>query len=273
MGSQKKKVLWIVNIVLISIALLFTVFANELSDISIQLRGYTSYVYPNAGKEHILGPEKTVYYAVYYDGSGKAKYGEIIRLADNFVLEKVYPDGTFIEFTPPPLTEQQKKTFIDKYDPEKVKEKMMEQEKEKAKKIDKRCENLIERNLVKLTQGDNYIIYTYSKPDEEVLKHFSYYFEGVNHSNTIAKDYDFDVNDVKEKIEDILKKKDIPVPLKVSIVPYACTDFPQGEMQYSVSDRNSHYELHIILFNNEDVSMEEQFNIQFQRYLEEVWRE
>ena len=270
MGSQKKKILWIVNIVLISIALLFTVFANELSDISIQLRGYTSYVYPNAGKEHILGPEKTVYYAVYYDGSGKAKYGEIIRLADNFVLEKVYPDGTFIEFTPPPLTEQQKKTFIDKYDPKKVKEKIMEQEKKEAKKIDKQCKNLIERNLIKLTQGDNYIIYTYSKPDEEVLKHFSCYFEGVHHSNTIAKDYDFDVNDVKEKIEDILKKKDIPFPLKVSIVPYTCTDFPQGEMRYSVSDRNSHYELHIILFNNEDVSMEEQFNIQFQRYLEEV---
>jgi len=58
MGSQKKKILWIVNIVLISIALLVTVFADELSDVSTQLRGYTSYVYPDAGKEHILGPEK-----------------------------------------------------------------------------------------------------------------------------------------------------------------------------------------------------------------------
>ena len=93
-----------------------------------------SYVDPNTGKEHILGPEKTVYYAIHYDGTGKAKYGEIIRLADNFVLEKVYPDGTYVEFTPPPLTEQQKeRTFIDKYDPKKVKEKIMEEGKERGK--------------------------------------------------------------------------------------------------------------------------------------------
>ena len=270
MSLQKKKVLWIINIVLISIALLVTVFADELSNISAQLRGYTSYVYPYAGQEHVLGPEKTVYYAIHYDGSGRVKYGEIIRLADDFVLEKVYPDGTFEEFTPPPLTEKQKKNFINKYDPEKVKEKILEREKEIAKKIDKQYENLIERNLVKLTKNNNYVICIYTKPDEEVLKHFSYYFEGVHHRNTIAKNYDFDVNIIREKIENILNKEDIPVPLKVSIVPYTCTDFPQGEMQYSVSDRNSNYELHIILFNNEDVSMEEQFNIQFQRYLEEV---
>jgi hypothetical protein len=270
--NRKKKVLWVVNIVLISIAMLITVFADDLSNISTQLKGYTSYVYPDMGKEHILGPEKTVYYAIHYDGNGKVEYGEIIRQADDFVLERVYPDGNYIEFTPPSLTEEQKQKFIDKYDPAKIKKRMAEEEKELAKKIDKRYADLIEDGLVKLTKGDNYIIYTYTRADKEVFRQFSGFFEGVYYDNTIERNYDFNVDDVKDKIDNVLKNASIKIPLKVSIVPYQCQDLPEGEMQYTMfQEDNNQYELHILLFNNE-LSMEEQFNRQFKKYLQETKR-
>lgn len=102
-------------------------FTEDGLNVTVSFKGYTRYYYPKAGIEHILGPEKTTYYAIHYDEDGNPAYGESIREADDFVLMRVYPDGTTIEFTPPELTEEQKQAFIDKYDPEKVKKRIEEE--------------------------------------------------------------------------------------------------------------------------------------------------
>jgi hypothetical protein len=249
---------------------------NSKPSIIVKFKGYISYVYPYMGKEYAFGPEDTVYYAIYYDGNDEAKYGEIVRQADKFVLERVYPDGTYEDFTPPALTKKQKQDFDNKYNPVQVKKRMLEEEKkvekEKASKVDKVYSDLIRKDLVKLTNGNNYTIYTYTKSCEEVFKQFSGFFSDVNYGNTIERNYDFNVEDVKNKIDSILKNTNIKIPLKVSLVPYQCKDFPEGEIQYTMfkEDKNQ-YELHILLFNNE-MPMEEQFKIQFNKYLKEVKR-
>lgn len=266
--SKKKKVLWIVSVVLISMAMPSTVFADELKTVSLQMKESVSYVYPYDGKEHAFGPNLTVYYAIHYDGNGKVVYGEIIRQADDFVLEKVYPDGTSTKFTPPALTEKQKQTFMDKYDPEKNREKMLEETKNLQKKIDKSYADLIDADLVQLIKGNNYIIYTYTKADKKVFDKFSSLFEGVTADNTVEKNYDFAIKDVRDKINITVRSAKGKIPLKVSIVPYENEDFPEGVMQYTMTDKGQ-YELHILLFNNK-LPIEEQFNIQFEKYLQEV---
>ncbi len=266
--SKKKKVLWIVSVVLISMAMPSTVFADELKTATLQMKESTYYVYPHQGKEHAFGPENTVYYAIHCDGNGQVVYGEIIRQADDFVLEKVYPDGRYTEFTPPSLTEEQKQAFMDKYDPAKAKEKILKKEKDIQKKIDKSYADLIDADLVKLIKGNNYIIYTYTKADKKVFDKFSGLFEGITSDNTVEKNYDFAVKDVRDKINIIVRSADIKIPLKISIVPYECKDFPEGIMQYTMTDKGQ-YELHILLFNNK-LPIEEQFNIQFEKYLQEV---
>ena len=157
--SKKKKVLWIVSCVN-QYGNAVHSFADELKTATLQMKESTYYVYPHEGRTR-FGPENTVYYAIHCDGNGQVVYGEIIRQADDFVLEKVYPDGRYTEFTPPSLTEEQKQAFMDKYDPAKAKEKILKKEKDIQKKIDKSYADLIDADLVKLIKGNNYIIYTY----------------------------------------------------------------------------------------------------------------
>jgi len=221
------------------------------------------------GREHILGPEKTVYYAIYYGEDGKVEYGEIIRQADDFVLERVYPDGTYVEFTPPQLTEKQKQDFIDKYDPDKVKERILEEQKERERKSEEAYRMLIKEGFVIPAKGDNYVIDMYTKSDKEVLKRIVGTKE-VNYGNTSEKEYDFNVETVRDSIIPILDKADLTIPLRVSIVPYQCEDYPQGVMGYSKYDtEKKQYEFHIVLFNNK-TPMKEQFNTQFKEYLKEI---
>ena len=157
---------------------------------------------------------------------------------------------------------------MDKYDPAKAKEKILKKEKDIQKKIDKSYADLIDADLVKLIKGNNYIIYTYTKADKKVFDKFSGLFEGITSDNTVEKNYDFAVKDVRDKINIIVRSADIKIPLKISIVPYECKDFPEGIMQYTMTDKGQ-YELHILLFNNK-LPIEEQFNIQFEKYLQEV---
>ena len=213
--SKKKKVLWIVSVVLISMAMPSTVFADELKTATLQMKESTYYVYPYEGKEHVFGPENTVYYAIHCDGNGQVVYGEIIRQADDFVLEKVYPDGSYTEFIPPTLTEEQKQAFMDEYDPAKAKERMLKKEKDIQKKIDKSYADLIDADLVQLIEGNNYIIYTYTKAYKKVFDKFSGLFEGITSDNTVEKNYGFDVKDVRDKINSIVRSADIKIPLKI----------------------------------------------------------
>ena len=242
---------------------------NSNLDITVKLKEFVSYEYPHMGREHILGPEKTVYYAIYYGEDGKVEYGEIIRQADDFVLERVYPDGTYVEFTPPQLTEKQKQDFIDKYDPDKVKERILEEQKERERKSEEAYRMLIKEGFVIPAKGDNYVIDMYTKSDKEVLKRIVGTKE-VNYGNTFEKEYDFNVETVRDSIIPILDKADLTIPLRVSIVPYQCEDYPQGVMGYSKYDtEKKQYEFHIVLFNNK-TPMKEQFNTQFKEYLKEI---
>ena len=243
---------------------------NSKPSIIVKFKGYISYVYPYMGKEYAFGPEDTVYYAIYYDGNDEAKYGEIVRQADKFVLERVYPDGTYKDFTPPALTKKQKQDFNNKYDPVQIKKRMLEEEKEMAKMIDKTYSDLIEKDIARLTKRDNYTIYTYIKPNEEIFKLIP--GADINYENVVERNYNFNVENVKNKIDKILKDANIKIPLRVSLIPYQCKDFPEGKIQYTMpkEDKNQ-YELHILLFNNE-MPMEEQFKIQFNKYLKEVKR-
>ena len=112
------------------------------------------------------------------------------------------------------------------------------------------------------------ILSTHIKADKKVFDKFSGLFEGITSDNTVEKNYDFAVKDVRDKINIIVRSADIKIPLKISIVPYECKDFPEGIMQYTMTDKGQ-YELHILLFNNK-LPIEEQFNIQFEKYLQEV---
>lgn len=243
---------------------------NGNPNIIVKFKGYTSYVYPYMGKEYAFGPEDTVYYTIHYDGNDEAKYGEIVRQADNFVLERVYPDGTYEDFTPPALTKKQKQDFNNKYDPVQVKKRMIEKEKETAIKVNKAYSDLIEKDIIRLTKGDNYTIYTYTKPDEEAFKLMPK--SDINYDNTIEKNYDFNVEDVKNKINATLKDNKIKIHLEVYLVPYQCEDFPEGIIQYRNFNKDKdQYELRILLLNNK-MPMEEQFKIQFNKYLKEAKR-
>ena len=111
-GKNKRKFIIIANILIIAIIVTSVVFAGE---ITVRLKSSTTYYYPYAGYEHIIGPERTTYYAIHYNFLKKIKYGEIIREVDNFVLSKVYRDGTSEDFSPPKLTEEDIKKWAEKY--------------------------------------------------------------------------------------------------------------------------------------------------------------
>lgn len=270
-GNKRRKILWMVNIVLISMAMLIPAFANEIQNITTQLKGYTTYEYPYAGQEHILGPENTHYYAIYHNGNGEAQYGEVVRQADDFVVMKVYPDGKTEYFTAPELTEKQKEDFINQYDPIKVQQTMEEKEKEWAKGIAEQYSSLIDKNLIKLSKGENYLLYMYTEPKQEGFAQIKSIFSDVTYGNTTENPYDYNVEKVRDTIVSIIDKQKLEIPLYISLIPYQCEDFPQGTIQYSrLENFENEYGLHILLFNNPTVSMEEQFHIQFEKYLHEV---
>jgi len=235
---------------------------------TLTFKGGVSYEYPYMGREHIFGPENTVYYAIYYGENYEVTYGEIIRQADDFVLERVYPDGTYDTFTPPPLTEKQKQDFFDKYNPAKRKEKEAESQRKAIEDYQEAYKKLIEEGIVIPVKGDNYVIDMYTKPDEEVMRRIvgtreiKYGDKEVNYGNTVEKDFDFDVKTVRDSIIPILDNADLTVQLRVSIVPYQCEDFPQGVMGRAKAEEG----MHIVLFNDK-TPMKKQFEIQFKEYL------
>jgi len=102
---SKKGISCCINFIDLVIFLSATVFAEET--ITAKLKSYTAYEYPYLMLEHVMGPERTVYYAICYNSEGQVEYGEIIREIDDFVLSRVYLDGTSEDFEPPQLTIQQ----------------------------------------------------------------------------------------------------------------------------------------------------------------------
>lgn len=239
--------------------------------VTTRFKGSVNYVYPYWGMEYIMGPENTYYYAIYYGENGQVKYGEIIRQADDFVLERVYPDETYEEFTPPPLTEKQKQDFIDKYDPEKVKERIRQEGEESIKKEEENTNDLVKRNVLKITEGNMYSVYTYAKPEDSVLREIVRVHSEIYFGNTFENAYNFDVYEVEKDIVSQLNKLTLPVPLNVSIVPYKCPDFPEGTLAFEKLEKfDNQYGIRIILFNNENLSIRKQFEIQMENYFEEA---
>jgi len=49
-----------------------------------------------------------------YNSEGQVEYGEIIREIDDFVLSRVYLDGTSEDFEPPQLTDTSKSGSLQK---------------------------------------------------------------------------------------------------------------------------------------------------------------
>lgn len=246
-------------------------YTKDGLNVTSRLLSYTSYEYPYMGSEYITGPEKTVYYAIYYDGNGEPIYGESIREADDFVLMRVYPDGTTMEFTAPELTEKQKQDFIDKYDPKKVKERIAEEEKRMKREYNDMFQDLEDSGLLNIYKGSNFLIYRYTRPDERVFSSIISSFSEINYGNDIKENfYASDIEKVEKKIISKLEDADLLVPLKIFIAPYKCEDFPQGGMQYRNFDEYGGITgIEMILFNN-STNLEEQFEIQFEEYIQEA---
>ena len=174
----------------------------------------------------------------------------------------------------PTLTKKQKAAFNDKYDPVKIKKReearKKKEEKEWTKKKRKDFEYLVKENILTIQSGDNYILYTYWKPDKTIMRNMS---SDINHGNTKENPYSNkkNITSLKKKITKTLKSHDLSVPIKVSIVPYANADFSNGLITYDEFKKfNGEYGRHIVLFNNSKVSMKKQFEIQFNAYLKEL---
>ena len=256
-----------------------TEISNEGATVTSKMEGSASFIYPHEGREYKVGPEKAMYYKLYYDANGVAKYGDIIRLADHQTIERVYPDGSYEDYIVPELTKKQKTAFYDKYNPIKVKERQEVNRKKEEAKLEKESrldfENLVKENLLTTQSGDNYILYTYTKPDSKVFKDVVSISSDIHFTTTVENPYTNKraLTSLKKKIVTTLESHDLFAPLKISIVPFSNTDFSNGFITYDkckeFKDYKGEYGLHIVLFNNTDVSMEKQFKIQFKSYLEE----
>ena len=256
---------------------------DEGVTVTSKLVGTESYYYPYEGREYEMGPERATYFKIYKDADGNPLYGDIIRIADDKTLERVYPDGSYEDYTVPALTKKQKDAFNDEYDPVKIKEreeaKRKKEEKELAKKKRKDFEYLVKENILTIQSGDNYILHTYWKPDKTIMRRMS---SDINYGNTKENPYlnKKNITSLKKKITKTLKSHDLSVPIKVSIVPYTNTDFSKGLIEYekikefkeckNFKKFNSKNGLHIVLFNNPKVSMEKQFEVQFKAYFKEL---
>lgn len=250
---------------------------NDEVTITKKFVGSASFYYPCDGREYIIGPEKTTYYKIYFDANGEFLYGDIIRLADDEILTRVYPDGSYEDYIVPDLTQEQKNAFNDKYNPLKVKERLEAEHKEnqekRAEKLSENYKSLIKEDLLTAQAGDNYILYMYWKPDARAFQNILSITTDINYVNTVENPivnpkY---IKSLKKKIISKLESYDLSIPIRISIVPYANTEYPQGLMNYDeYNESTGEYSLHIVLFNNAKMSMSKQFDVQFKNYLKEL---
>lgn len=265
MTERKQEIfLWMVTVVLIGVAMLLPAFANEV--ITITKKGHKEYMYPHEGREFSIGPEKAHYYVLHFDGDGEPLYGEVVRIADDFVLMRVYPDETTEEFTPPPLTKEQIEKFDKKYNPVEVEKEINKEEKKWVKKLEDEYRSLVGKNYIKQIKGDNYWVFLYTEASKENLKHLSSVFSEVNYSNTYARPYNFSTKKARNHIVSKLKKANLTIPLQVSVVPFRCDQYPEGLIQYRTIDGQD--VIQILVFHSRTVSAEKQFDIQFKKYLQ-----
>lgn len=137
---NRKKITLIVTIFAFVTITLMATFANTRTTDSpkMKLQGTETCAYPYLGKEVEMGAEKTIYIKYYYDANNVLLHTDIVRLADDFVLQKMYPDGKVEKFNEPSLSKEVIEKFNEKYDPKKIidREKdSQEQAMEKAKEV------------------------------------------------------------------------------------------------------------------------------------------
>lgn len=247
---------------------------ENISNYNLALKHYITYDYPYWGIEYKTGPEKTVYYAIHYDGNGNVLYGEAIRDADDFVMMKVYPDGSYEEYEAPKLTSAQIKAFNDKYNPKKVAEKIEKEKAELLKLSKQKLNDVIKAGNVEVTHKKNYWVYLYHEGNDQTLATLTSFLPELYYGNTHVNPYpsDFDVKGFRDKILKRIKKIDRPVPIKVIITPFQCDEYNEGLLHFCdfIEKDNKKAGYAIVLFNNSSVSLEKQFEIQLKNYIEEV---
>lgn len=266
-----------------------TKWANA-SEPKFTLVGSETYEYPYLGKERQIGAEKTTFLKHYYDGNGKFLYTEVIREADNSVLQKITPDGKIEKYSVPAVSKENINKFNEKYDLERIRKEMTEQKKigdEDTKKqreaADKSTTEIISSTTSKPftnnansqvtikppVESKHKMVQNYSirkaNPSQELLSFFvGETFRDVNYNNVTEKP----LGDITTQIMEInnrLLKENMPIKLIVTFMPYSCDELPNGYV-YRRRYENA-YE--ILLFNNKK-SFIDQFNALFQNYLSQI---
>lgn len=259
-SSKQKTIVWLITIATITGAMLISVLAGD--KITVEKKGYKQYVYPDDGQEFIKGPEKACYYIIYYDGQGNALYTEVIRLADNFILKRIYPNGKTEEFTPPKLTDKQINEFNKKYAPEELKKKTKQEVQDLLKQVEQEYASLKKRNLVKEYKGKNYCVLLLTKANSENKNYIIGNFLNINSSNIKERGYSFDTTAARKYIVSRLEKANLSTPIQVYIVPFRSNKYPNGLTQYR--NVNGKKMIQILLFHNV-TSVQKQFDIQFSK--------
>ncbi len=226
----------------------------------------STFEYPYMGKERALGPEKYTYLKHTYDPKWNFLYTEVIREADETVLERDYSNGTSEKFYVSPVSSENAKKFNDQYDPELI-AKAIKGKTEQINKNYQEQKNRIKQGTTFLVSSEdnsktvhNYSIISVS-PSKDIISYLTFKSGAdLNYRNLIEQPL-ADVSSQVEQIRNKLSQENTPVKLVVTFVPYNCADYPSGYFYHASPEE--YFE--IVIFNN-GASFFDQFNTQFENY-------
>lgn len=254
-------------------SVLITSYSNNESDVKWAngtpqwtMTEQSTFAYPYMGKERELGPEKYTYLKHTYDPKWNFLYTEVIREADETVLERDYPDGTSEKFDVGPVSSENTKRFNDQYDPALIAKAI----KEKTEQINKNYQEQINR----INQGTTFLVssddnsktvHNYSirsvSPSKDIISYLTLKTGAdLNYINLVEKPLG-SVSSQVDQIRNKLSQQNTPVKLVVTLLPYTCADYLSGYFYHASPEE--YFE--IVIFNN-GTSFVDQFNAQFEKY-------
>ena len=229
----------------------------------------SNFAYPDQGRERELGPEKYTYLKYTYDAKYKFLYTEVIREADEAILQKIYPDGTIENFTVGNVSSEDSKKFNDKYDPILIAKAVEEKTEQMNNDYQEVKDKINQGIIISVSSEDNdKIVHNYSiravSPSQDIISYLSLKTGAdLNYKNLVEKPLE-SISSQVGQIRNKLSQENTPVKLVVTLVPYTCADYPSGYF-FHASPENS---FEIVIFNN-GTSFIDQFNAQFENYKKE----
>lgn len=252
-----------VMLIILTTFLLIQPFANADS-LPTTFAGGTSksVVYPNLGQERSTDPSVNFYYVIHYDLTTRAHIKtEEFRTADDQLMRIAYPDKSIVVISTDPLTKEEVSNYSKEYGYVVTESKKSEPEYTALAK-----DLLKDKKVVFFTNTDNRTGYRFIA-DQRVIALVK--LIAGDKVDDLKKTY-FSKVDLTE-IEGINKSlralKNVSMNIEVMIIPYSSEKFKDGLIVDLKSDGKDKV---MILFNNNDKSIKDQYELQLEKYLEEA---